>query len=78
MNERAILYTYFICLLLAIDEDHNFMSVYTTKNIGWLVLFAYTLVQMINFWLIVDGACKGYKLGHIANLVSGHEDNDLL
>ena len=42
------------------------------------MIILYTLLQFWNIILILMGAWKGYKLGHIANLVDEYEHNDLL
>ena len=56
----------------------------TSKNIGFVIIGLYTLVQIYNIFLMIQGAYFGCKDGHIANIPNddgkrgGKEQKDLL
>ena len=78
LNELTVICLYLVCYFYMIDEEsYNMIKATTMKNVGFIVITLYTLIQLGNIILILKGAFKGLKYGNKANLVTGKETPDL-
>jgi hypothetical protein len=78
-NEYTVVLLYLVCLFYMIDEQSfDMIEATTMKTIGFVVITIYTLIQIFNIYLIIQGARKGSKMRSLANLVDGKQQPDLL